>query len=302
MERRGRLDKISIRFFDDWKVRAVWDSEQAKWWFLVLDIVGALQGEADEEKNRHHWKYLRAQLRRENNQLGSLTTQLKFVHIDGKRRIANVMDYDGVIAFVRSFPSEEAERFIHWFTHVDGTLDPKSKVRAYDLYQSTRLAAFEVGTLNGLLQIHAYLFGGLYDFAGQVRTVNISKGGFQFAPVRHLPESLQHVEALPDNSFDEIVTKYVELNATHPFRDGNGRSMRIWLDLLLKKRLKKCVDWSRIAKDDYLAAMARSVVDPVPIKNILKAALTDKIDDREMFRKSVDYSYYYEQEDEIAAD
>ena len=293
-------DKISIRFFDDSEVRAVWDDEQSKWWFSVLDIVGVLRGESDYEKKRNYWKYIKAKLKRENNQLGSVTTQFKFLAPDGKRRSANVLDHDGIIQLAKNFPSKKANRFIEWFTYSDQTIDGKSKDKAYALFDSSLLETIEVGTLKGLQQLHGYLFGGLYDFAGQVRTLNIAKGGFQFAMVAFLPETLRSIEAMPEKTFEEIVAKYVELNIAHPFMEGNGRSTRIWLDLLLKKQLKLCVDWSKIDKKDYLSAMKKSVTKPAQLKSLLKAALTDKIQDREMFMKGVDYSYYYEQDTDIS--
>ncbi|MDR1226758.1 MAG: Fic family protein, partial [Prevotellaceae bacterium] len=151
------------------------------------------------------------------------------------------------------------------------------------------------GTANGLQQIHAYLFGGLYDFAGQIRQKNISKGGFQFAVAHFLGSTLKQIEQMPENTFEEIVDKYVEMNIAHPFMEGNGRSTRIWLDLMLKKRLKKCIDWSKIGKNDYLNAMIKSSVSSAAIKNLLKHALTDEINSREMFMKGIDYSYYYEE-------
>ena len=167
---------------------------------------------------------------------------------------------------------------------------------AYTLFESSLLDSIEVGTVKGLQQIHAYLFGGLYDFAGQIRSVNISKGGFTFAPVAFLSQTLQNIEQMPEGSFDEIADKYVEMNVAHPFREGNGRTTRIWLDLILKKRLGKCVDWSCIDKYAYLAAMERSVADSTEIKRLLRNALTDKVNDREMFMKGIDYSYYYEEQ------
>ncbi len=144
-------------------------------------------------------------------------------------------------------------------------------------------------------QIHAYLFGGLYDCAGQIRTKTISKGGFKFCVAEYLDSALKKIEQMPENTFDEIVDKYVEMNVAHPFMEGNGRSTRIWLDMIFKKRLSKCVDWSKIGKKDYLDAMRESHYDPTKIKELLKNALTDKIDDREIFMKGIDYSYYYEE-------
>ena len=170
-----------------------------------------------------------------------------------------------------------------------------SKNRAYSLFGSSLFDSIEVGTAKGLRQIHAYIFGGLYDFAGQIRTKTISKGGFKFCVAEYLESALKKIEQMPENTFDEIVDKYVEMNVAHPFMEGNGRSTRIWLDMIFKKRLSKCVDWSMIGKKDYLDAMRESHYDPAKIKELLRNALTDKIDDREMFMKGIDYSYYYEE-------
>lgn len=293
------MNKISIRFFDDREVRAVWDDETAKWWFSVLDIIGVLRGSDNYEKNRNYWKYLKAKLKREGNQLGSVTTQFKFVAPDGKKRAANVLDYDGIIELAKNFPSKQANRFIKWFTYSDESIDGKSKTKAYALFDSSLLETIEVGTIKGLQQIHGYLFGGLYDFAGQIRNVNLAKDNFRFAPAQFLENTLKTIEKMPESSFDEIVDKYVEMNVAHPFREGNGRSARIWLDLILKKHLRLCVDWSRINKDDYLDAMRKSPSDSTKIKALLKGALTDKINDREVFMKGVDYSYYYEQDGNV---
>ena len=230
------MTKISIRFYNDREVRAVWDEENSKWWFSVL-----------------------------------------------------------VLHLAKSFPNARAMRFVEWFTNSDETIDGKSKSKAYALFESSLIDNIEVGTVKGLQQIHAYLFGGLYDFAGQIRTVNIAKGGFQFAMAQFLPQTLATIEQMPESTFEEIADKYVEMNIAHPFREGNGRSTRIWLDLIFKKRLQRCVDWSKIDKNDYLSAMQKSVVDSSEIKRLLEHALTDKISDRETFMKGIDYSYYYEQ-------
>ena len=171
-----------------------------------------------------------------------------------------------------------------------------SKTRALELYDTGLLDTFEVGTFKGLAAIHKCLFGDVYEFAGQMRTVNIAKGNFRFAPVMYLRPALESIDAMPQSSFDEIIEKYVEMNVAHPFREGNGRTTRIWLDLILKKRLGMCVDWSRIDKYAYLAAMERSVADSTEIKRLLENALTDKVNDREMFMKGIDYSYYYEEQ------
>jgi len=225
----------------------------------------------------------------------SATTQLKFLAPDGKRRFADMLDYKGIIALGKEFPGKKANRFIEWFTYSDESIDGKSKTKAYALFESSFIESIEVGTAKGLQQLHAYLFGGLYDFAGQIRQKNISKGGFQFAESRFLGDTLKQIEAMPENTFDEIVNKYIEMNIAHPFMEGNGRSTRIWFDLMLKRRLKKCVDWSRISKRDYMNAMMRSPTKNTILKILLKNALTVKIDDREMFMKGIDYSYYYEE-------
>ena len=291
------MSKISIRFYNDREVRAVWDEENSKWWFSVLDIVGVLNDQDDYQKNRNYWKYLKTKLKGENSEVVSGTNQLKLLAPDGKRRLADVLDYYGVLLLAKSFPNARAMRFVEWFTNSDETIDGKSKSKAYALFESSLIDNIEVGTVKGLQQIHAYLFGGLYDFAGQIRTVNIAKGGFQFAMAQFLPQTLATIEQMPETTFEEIADKYVEMSIAHPFREGNGRAMRIWLDLILKKQLQKCVDWSKIDKNDYLNTMQKSVADSSDIKRLLQSALTDKINDRETFMKGIDYSYYYEQEE-----
>lgn len=287
--------KISIRFFNDKEVRAIWDEENSKWWFSVLDVVGVLNTQDDYEKNRNYWKYLKAKLKKTLPELVSDTTQLKLTAADGKKYKSDVMDYNQVIELAKNFPNNKSAPFIQWFTYSDETVDAKSKTKAYALFESSLLDSIEIGTVNGLKQIHGYLFGGLYDFAGKIRTVNISKGGFKFAAAEFLPETLDQIEKMSEDSFDQIIDKYVEMNVAHPFREGNGRTTRIWLDLILKRSLKKCVDWSQINKKEYLAAMEQSVMDSTKIKQLIQNALTDKINDREMFMKGIDYSYYYEE-------
>ena len=286
--------RISIRFFDDREVRAVWDEQNAKWWFSVLDIVAVLTDQSDYAKTRNYWKYLKAKLKKENSQVVSNTTQLKLLASDGKRYLSDMLDYAGIVALGKTFPGTKANRFIDWFTFSDESIDGKSKTKAYALFESSFINSIEVGTSKGLQQIHAYLFGGLYDFAGQIRQKNISKGGFQFAVSRFLGDTLKQIEAMPETTIDEIVNKYVEMNIAHPFMEGNGRSARVWLDLILKKRLKKCVDWSKISKRDYMNAMMLSPTQSSVLKALLEKALTTKINDREMFMKGIDYSYYYE--------
>ena len=169
-----------------------------------------------------------------------------------------------------------------------------SKRKAFQLFETGELARLEAGTFQALSAIHKYLFDDIYDFAGVVRSVNIAKGNFRFAPVMYLQSALEHIEKMPQTTFDEIIEKYVEMNIAHPFREGNGRSKRIWLDLILKKELGLVVDWSKVDKNDYLLAMERSPIKDIEIKHILKQALTDQINDREVYMKGIDASYHYE--------
>lgn len=169
-----------------------------------------------------------------------------------------------------------------------------SKTKALALFETGLLDTFEVGTFEGLAEIHKYLFEDIYDFAGEIRTINIAKGGFRFAPLMYLEAALANIAKMPQSTFEEIIEKYVEMNVAHPFREGNGRSTRIWLDSILKKELGRVVDWSKVDKEDYLLAMERSPVKDVEIKVLLKSALTDKINDREVYMKGIDASYHYE--------
>lgn len=288
--------KISIRFFDDREVRAVWDKEDNKWWFSVVDVVGILNQETDYTKAGNYWRWLKRKLIKENIQFVSDTHKLKLVAADGKKYQTDTLASDGIIALAKNFPNNRAMKFLDWFLYSDNTIDGQSKKKAYTLFESNLIDGVEVGTTKGLQQIHAYLFGGLYDFAGQIRQKNISKGGFLFATVQYLENTLKQIEQMPEDTFEQIVDKYVEMNVAHPFMEGNGRSARIWLDLILKKRLKKCVDWSKIGKKDYMNAMTHSSKNSTKIKNLIKKALTSKINNREMFMKGIDYSYYYEEE------
>lgn len=169
-----------------------------------------------------------------------------------------------------------------------------SKKKAVELFEKGILDKLEAGKFESLKAIHKYLFDDIYFFAGEIRTVNISKGNFRFAPLIYLEAALANIDKMPQSCFDEIIEKYVEMNIAHPFREGNGRSTRIWLDCMLKKEIGMAIDWSRVDKDDYLLAMERSPIKDIEIKHILKNALTDKTDDREIYMKGIDYSYYYE--------
>ena len=288
--------KMSIRFFDDREVRARWDEENAKWWFSVVDVVGILKQEPDYTKAGNYWRWLKRKLLKENIQFVSATHKLKLTAADGKKYLTDTLDSEGIIALAKHFPNNKAIGFLDWFLYSDNSIDGQSKKKAYSLFESNLISEFEVGTAKGLQQIHAFLFGGLYDFAGQIRQKNISKGGFQFAVSHFLGNTLKQIEDMPETSFDEIVEKYVEMNIAHPFMEGNGRSTRIWLDLILKKRLHKCVDWSKIGKTDYMNAMKQSALNDKFLKQLLQAALTTEIHSQEMFMKGIDYSYYYEEE------
>ena len=291
------MSKRSIRFFNDREVRAVWDEEHSKWWFSATDIVRAINDEEDYVKAGNYWRWLKKKLNADGVQLVSVTHDFKFEAPDGKQRFADALDSDCVKALAENYPNNRANAFLNWFTYSDNTIDGQSKKKAYALVESGLLEAMKPGTIKCLQQIHAFLFGGLYDFAGMIRTKTISKGNTIFCLAEHLHSFLQSVEQMPETTFDEIVDKYVEMNMAHPFMEGNGRSTRIWLDLILKKRLGLCVDWSKIGKRDYLNSMIESHLDSTKIRVLLKQALTDKIDDREIFVKGIDYSYYYEQEE-----
>ena len=287
--------KKSIRFFNDRQVRAVWDEEHSKWWFSAVDIIRAINNEDDYTKCRNYWKYLKGKMAKDGIELVSITNHFKFLAPDGKQRAADALDAQCVNTLAKNYPNNRAAAFLDWFTYSDNSIDGRSKKKAYALFESGLLDTMTPGTIQCLQQIHAYIFGGLYDFAGQIRTHNISKGGFTFANARFFYQILPDVEKMPQNTFDEIVDKYVEMNIVHPFMEGNGRSTRIWLDLIFKQSLRKCVDWSLIDKNDYMDAMRKSPTDSSFIKTLLEGALTDKIDDRETFMKGIDYSYYYEQ-------
>lgn len=289
------MSKISIRFYNDIVVRAVWNDEKNSWFFSVLDIVSAIRNEKDYNKTRNYWKYLKAKLNKEKNELVSDTTQLKIKASDGKEYKTDVLDSNGIILLAKNFPSNQGAKFLEWFISGENSIDSKSKQKAYSLFDSNILDEIEVGTIKGLQQIHSYIFGGLYDFAGKIRALTISKDGFTFANGDFLPKILKEIENMSEKSFEEIIEKYVEMNIAHPFMEGNGRATRIWLDLILKKNLNKCIDWSKIEKKEYLEAMKESVLDSKRIKELLFNSLVDDIKDREVFMKGIDYSYYYEE-------
>ena len=282
------MAKTSIRFFENIPVRAVWNEEDSKWWFCAVDICEALT----KSKNpRIFW----TTIKRRNTQLIAICKQLKLKAKDGKLYNTDVVDENGLNLLIASVKSLKAEVFTKWMKNMETSIDEKSKKKAYELFESGFINNIEVGTINGLKQIHSYIFGWLYDFAGQVRTCNIAKGGLAFAPAMYLNDNLKLIEKMPESTIEEIVKKYIEMNIAHPFKEGNGRSTRIWLDLILKKNLGKCVDWSKIDKNDYLNAMRESITDGTAILGLIKNALTTDIEDREIIIKGIDYSYYYEE-------
>ena len=281
--------KTSIRFFNDIPVRSVWDDDTATWWLCATDVITAL---TDTTNPRVYW----ATIKRRNTQLFANCKQLKLMASDGKRYNTDVISDEMFNSLMVILKSPKREVFQKWISTVSSSIDEKSKIKAYDLFDSGAINNIEIGTVRGLQQIHSYLFGGLYDFAGKIREKNISKGGFTFANSMYLHDNLKQIEAMPESTSDQIIEKYIEMNIAHPFMEGNGRSTRIWLDLIFKKNLSQCVDWSKIDKKEYLIAMQKSPVSDAMIKMLIKRALTDKINDRELFMKGIDYSYYYEEE------
>ena len=207
--------KKSIRFFKDWQVRAVWDEEHSKWWFSAVDIVRAINDEEDYVKAGNYWRWLKRKFAGDGIQLVSVTHDFKFEAPDGKQRFSDALDAPCVQTLAKHYPANRANAFLDWFTYSDNTIDGQSKKKAYDLFESGLLDTLEPGTVKCLQQIHAYIFGGLYDFAGQIRTKNISKGGFTFANALHFPQILQTIEQMPETTFDEIADKYL-INRVKP--------------------------------------------------------------------------------------
>ena len=287
------MSRKSIRFYNDREVRAVWDEDKSQWFFSIVDIVAAI---TKSPRPRVYWGTVKNRQKEEYSQLYSKCIQLKLTSADGKKYATDCFAQEDIEAVVKTLPAKNTMDFLDWFTYSDNSIDGRSKKKAYTLVESGLLESMEPGTVKSLQQIHAYLFGGLYDFAGKIRTKTIWKDGTLFCRAEYLQENLRKIEEMPETTFDEIADKYVEMNVAHPFMEGNGRATRIWLDLIFKARLRLCVDWSKIDKKDYLEAMRMSTTDASDIKALLRDAMTDKIDDREIFMKGIDYSYYYEEE------
>ena len=285
--------KITIRFYNDSKVRAAWNEEQNKWFFSIVDIVAAI---TESPRPRVYWGTVKNRQKAQYGELYSKCIQLKLLSADGKRYATDCFAQEDIIEVVKTLPAKNTTAFLDWFTFSDNSIDGQSRKKAYTFWEGNIINEDEIGSVKALQKIHAYIFGGLYDFAGQIRTKTIWKDGTLFCRAEYLQHNLEQIELMPESTFDEIVDKYVEMNIAHPFMEGNGRSTRIWLDLIFKKNLKLCVDWSRIDKKAYLTAMHASTTDAKYIKALLKPALTDQINDREIFMKGIDYSYYYEQE------
>lgn len=282
------MQKTSIRFYNGVQVRAVWVDDTKDWWYSATDLIAVLT----ESKNpRIYWNTLKTR----NSQMNTFCRQLKLTSKDGKKYLSDVINEQGIIEMLYLIPSKNNLRVQNWIKGMMDPIDEKSKRKAYDIFDGDIISNLEVGTFKGLQQIHSFIFGGLYEFAGQLREKNISKGGFVFGNCLYLKDELNKIDKMPEDTIRNVVEKYVEMNIAHPFMEGNGRATRIWLDVILKNRFNKCVDWSLIDKNEYLHAMERSPYDSEPIYKLISNALTSDISNRELFMKGIDYSYYYEE-------
>ena len=282
--------KTSIRFFNNVPIRAIWDEESLSWWYSAVDLINAI---TNSTNSRRYWNTLKSR----NNYLKEFIKVCKLTSRDGKRYLTDIIDEEGIKQVLLLIRYKNNDALTKWLKGLMNPLDEQSKEKAYELLEGHILDDIEVGTTKGLQQIHAYIFGGLYGFAGKIREKNICKGGFIFTNAIYLEETLKQIDNMKEDTLENIIAKYVEMNIAHPFMEGNGKSTRIWLDLILKKNLKVCVDWSKINKKDYLEAMEKSYTSSEKICLLIKGALTDKVNDRELFLKGIDYSYYYEEVD-----
>ncbi|MCQ2742935.1 MAG: Fic family protein [Bacilli bacterium] len=282
--------KHSIRYFNNKQIRAVWDNEKTSWWYSAVDVISVL---TNPNSPRRYWNNVKVR----KPELSPFCGQLKLYAEDGKKYLSDVINESGVKLLVTIIPSKYKKDITEWMNGMLDPIDEQSKRKAYQLYKTELIEENEIGKTIALQKIHAYLFEGLYPFAGHIRTKTISKGGFVFANGDYLDQILPSIDDMPEDTFDHIVEKYVEMNIAHPFMEGNGRATRIWLDLIFIKNMNMCVNWSLIDKDEYLAAMKESHVKDNKIKNLLHSALTNQIDNRELFMKGIDTSYYYEEED-----
>ena len=235
--------KTSIRFFENIMVRSVWNESSSTWEYCAMDVIDALVHPANP---RVYW----AVFKRRNPEVITKCKQLKLTASDGKKYLTDVINEDGLNLLYLKLAKKDTSSFESWIKNLESSIDEKSRLKAYDLFESGIINNIEEGTVKGLQKIHGFIFGGLYSFAGQIRDKNISKGGFTFASVMYLNQTLNDIEKMPENDIDEIISKYVEMNIAHPFLEGNGRSTRIWLDMILKKQLGRVIDWSKVPKDE----------------------------------------------------
>lgn len=282
------LEKTSIRYFNKKPVRSRWDEETSSWLVCAIDLIAAV---VETSNPRIYWYTIKTR----NSELLANCKQLKMTASDGKVYDTDCLSIKDLDILLDILPRKRRKILKEWLKGNNDPLDEQSKKKAYDLINSGVIYDIEVGTTIGLQQIHSYLFEGLYDFAGKIRNKNISKGGFMFANALHLPSILNDIDKMPENTIEQIVDKYVEMNIAHPFMEGNGRATRIWLDQILIRSLKKCVDWSKIDKKEYLDAMSVSPSSSKQIFILIKNSLTSDFENRELIIKGIDYSYYYEE-------
>lgn len=282
------LEKTSIRYFNKKPVRSRWDEETSSWLICAIDLIAAV---VETSNPRIYWYTIKTR----NSELLANCKQLKMTASDGKVYDTDCLSIKDLDILLDILPRKRRKILKEWLKGNNDPLDEQSKKKAYDLINSGVIYDIEVGTTRGLQQIHSYLFEGLYDFAGKIRNKNISKGGFMFANALHLPSILNDIDKMPENTIGQIVDKYVEMNIAHPFMEGNGRATRIWLDQILIRSLKKCVDWSKIDKKEYLDAMSVSPSSSKQIFILIKNSLTSDFENRELIIKGIDYSYYYEE-------
>lgn len=282
------LEKTSIRYFNKKPVRSRWDEETSSWLVCAIDLIAAV---VETSNPRIYWYTIKTR----NSELLTNCKQLKMTASDGKVYDTDCLSIKDLDILLDILPRKRRKILKEWLKGNNDPLDEQSKKKAYDLINSGVIYDIEVGTTRGLQQIHSYLFEGLYDFAGKIRNKNISKGGFMFANALHLPSILNDIDKMPENTIEQIVDKYIEMNIAHPFMEGNGRATRIWLDQILIRSLKKCVDWSKIDKKEYLDAMSVSPSSSKQIFILIKNSLTSDFENRELIIKGIDYSYYYEE-------
>ena len=282
------LEKTSIRYFNKKPVRSRWDEETSSWLICAIDLIAAV---VETSNPRIYWYTIKTR----NSELLANCKQLKMTASDGKVYDTDCLSIKDLDILLDILPRKRRKILKEWLKGNNDPLDEQSKKKAYDLINSGVIYDIEVGTTRGLQQIHSYLFEGLYDFAGKIRNKNISKGGFMFANALHLPSILNDIDKMPENTIEQIVDKYIEMNIAHPFMEGNGRATRIWLDQILIRSLKRCVDWSKIDKKEYLDAMSVSPSSSKQIFILIKNSLTSDFENRELIIKGIDYSYYYEE-------